>query len=138
MRFIIFDAFNEKKYGLSLLAVHFDNTWNTEITNENILSLTKKLDIDIFAYSVNADEYNDILLSFLKAGVRDIECPADIALATTMNIAAEKYGIKYKIDGHSFRTKGSAPMGWIYMDAKYIESVYNKFGKIPMKTFPNL
>lgn len=127
-----------KKYGLRLLAVHFDNTWNTEIANENILSLTKKLDIDIFTYSVDADEYNDILLSFLKAGVRDIECPTDIALATTMNIAAEKYGIKYKIDGHSFRTEGSAPMGWIYMDAKYIESVHNKFGKIPMKTFPNL
>lgn len=128
----------KKKYGLRLLAVHFDNTWNTQIANENILSLTKKLDIDIFTYSVDADEYNDILLSFLKAGVRDIECPTDIALATTMNIAAEKYGIKYKIDGHSFRTEGSAPMGWIYMDAKYIESVHNKFGKIPMKTFPNL
>lgn len=128
----------KKKYGLRLLAVHFDNTWNTKIANENILSLTKKLDIDIFTYSVDADEYNDILLSFLKAGVRDIECPTDIALATTMNIAAEKYGIKYKIDGHSFRTEGSAPMGWIYMDAKYIESVHNKFGKIPMKTFPNL
>lgn len=128
----------KKKYGLRLLAVHFDNTWNTQIANENILSLTKKLDIDIFTYSVDADEYNDILLSFLKAGVRDIECPTDIGLATTMNIAAEKYGIKYKIDGHSFRTEGSAPMGWIYMDAKYIESVHNKFGKIPMKTFPNL
>jgi hypothetical protein len=55
-----------------------------------------------------------------------------------MNIAAEKYGVKYKIDGHSFRTEGSAPMGWIYMDAKYIQSVHRQFGTVPMKTFPNL
>lgn len=127
-----------KEYGLRLLAVHFDNTWNTEIAKENIKAVIEKLDIDLFEYKVDSKEFDDILLSFLKSGVRDIECPTDIGLATTMNLAAEKFGIKYKIDGHSFRTEGSAPMGWIYMDAKYIQSVHNKYGTIPMKTFPNL
>ncbi|WP_159739440.1 N-acetyl sugar amidotransferase [Vibrio atypicus] len=127
-----------KKYGLRLLAVHFDNTWNSTIATENIHVLTDKLGIDLYTHVVESREFDDILLSFLKSGVRDIECPTDIGLATTMNMAAEKYGIKYKIDGHSFRTEGSAPMGWIYMDAKYIQSVHKKYGSIPMKTFPNL
>ncbi|WP_159656069.1 N-acetyl sugar amidotransferase [Vibrio atypicus] len=127
-----------KKYGLRLLAVHFDNTWNSTIATENIHVLTDKLGIDLYTHVVESREFDDILLSFLKSGVRDIECPTDIGLATTMNMAAEKYGIKYKIDGHSFRTEGSAPMGWIYMDAKYIQSVHKKYGLIPMKTFPNL
>lgn len=127
-----------KKYGLRLLAVHFDNTWNTAIATENIHAVTEKLGIDLYTYVVDAKEFDDILLSFLKAGVRDIECPTDIGLATTMNMAAEKFGIKYKIDGHSFRTEGSAPMGWIYMDAKYIQSVHREYGLMPMKTFPNL
>ena len=35
-----------------------------------------------------------------------------------MGLAAEKYRISYRIDGHSFRTEGSAPMGMIYMDAR--------------------
>lgn len=126
------------KYGLRLLAVHFDNTWNSTIATENIHTVTEKLGIELFTYVVDAKEFDDILLAFLKSGVRDIETPTDIGLATTMNIAAEKFGIKYKIDGHSFRTEGSAPMGWIYMDAKYIQSVHKKFGKLPMKTFPNL
>jgi len=126
------------KYGLRLLAVHFDNTWNSTIATENIHAMTDALDIDLFTYVVDATEFDDLILSFLKSGVRDIETPTDIGLATTMNIAAEKYGVKYKIDGHSFRTEGSAPMGWIYMDAKYIQSVHRQFGKIPMKTFPNL
>jgi N-acetyl sugar amidotransferase len=126
------------KYGLRLLAVHFDNTWNSTIATENIHALTDALDIDLFTYVVDATEFDDLILSFLKSGVRDIETPTDIGLATTMNIAAEKHGLKYKIDGHSFRTEGSAPMGWIYMDAKYIQSVHREFGTVPMKTFPNL
>ncbi|ODS09943.1 hypothetical protein VSF3289_00181 [Vibrio scophthalmi] len=127
-----------KKYGLRLLAVHFDNTWNTTIATENIHKMTEKLGIDLFTHVVDAREYDDLLLSHLKAGVKEIDNPTDIGLASTMNIAAEKFGIKYKIDGHSFRTEGSAPMGWVYMDAKYIQSVHKKFGKLPMKTFPNL
>ncbi|GIA60131.1 N-acetyl sugar amidotransferase [Vibrio cholerae] len=127
-----------RKYGLRLLAVHFDNTWNTAIATENIHKVTEKLGIDLYTHVVDAKEFDDIVLSFLKAGVRDIECPTDIGLATTMNMAAEKFGIKYKIDGHSFRTEGSAPMGWIYMDAKYIQSVHKEYGSLPMKTFPNL
>jgi len=127
-----------KKYGLRLLAVHFDNTWNSDIAENNIKLMLKKLNIDLYTYRVDPDEFDDLILSFLKSGVRDIECPTDIGLATTMYMAAEKYGIEYKIDGHSFRTEGSAPMGWIYMDAKYIQSVHQKYGKITMKTFPNL
>ena len=127
-----------KKYGLRLLAVHFDNTWNSTVATENIHCMTEKLNIDLFTHVVDAHEFDDLILSHLKAGVKEIENPTDIGLATTMNLAAEKYGIKYKIDGHSFRTEGSAPMGWIYMDAKYIESVHKEFGQVPMKTFPNL
>lgn len=126
------------KYGLRLLAVHFDNTWNSTVATENIHCMTDKLGVDLFTEVVDSNEFDDIILSFLKAGVKDIDTPTDIALATTMNIAAEKFGIKYKIDGHSFRTEGSAPMGWVYMDAKYIESVHKEFGNVPMKTFPNL
>lgn len=127
-----------KQYGLRLLAVHFDNTWNSTIATENIHNVTDKLGIDLYTHVVDANEFDDILLASLKSGVKDIEMATDLGLASTMNMAAEKYGIKYKIDGHSFRTEGSAPMGWIYMDAKYLQSVHRQFGTLPMKTFPNL
>ena len=29
-------------------------------------------------------------------------------------------------------------MGWLYMDGGYIKGVHKKFGKLPMRTFPNL
>lgn len=125
-------------YGLRLLAAHFDNTWNSTIATENIHNVLDKLDVDLFTIVVDNKEYDDIYRSFFNAGVKDLETPTDIALATTLYRAAEKFGIKYMIEGHSFRTEGVAPLGWIYMDGKYIQSVHSQFGKVPMKTFPNL
>jgi hypothetical protein len=127
-----------KKYGLRLLAVHLDNTWNSTVATQNIAVMTEKLGVDLWTYVIDSKEFDDIVLAHLKAGVKEIENPTDIAFATALNLAASKFNVKYKIDGHSFRTEGSAPMGWIYMDAKYIESVHKKFGKLPMKSFPNL
>lgn len=124
--------------GVRLLAAHFDNTWNSTIATENIHNLLDKLNIDLFTIVVDNKEYDDIYRSFLKAGVKDLETPTDIGLATTLYKAAEKFGVKYMIEGHSFRTEGIAPLGWIYMDGKYIESVQKLFGTYPLKTFPNL
>ena len=125
-------------YGLRLLAAHFDNTWNSTIATENIHNVLEKLNVDLFTIVVDNKEYDDIYRSFFKAGVKDLETPTDIGLATTLYKAAEKFGIKYMIEGHSFRTEGVAPLGWIYMDGKYIDSVHREFGTVPMKTFPNL
>jgi hypothetical protein len=51
---------------------------------------------------------------------------------------ASRYGIKYVLEGHSFQTEGVSPLGNAYVDGKYIESVHKQFGKVPMKTFPNM
>ncbi len=127
-----------KELGLRPLAVHFDNTWNSTVAVENIHDVLNKLDVDLYTYVVDNKEYDDIYRSFLKAGVPDTEAPTDIGLAAVLNMAAEKYGIKYIFEGHSFRTEGIAPLGWIYMDGKYIQSVQRRYGVIPLKTYPNM
>ena len=124
--------------GLRPLAVHFDNTWDSTVAVENIHDVLGKLDVDLFTYVVDNKEYDDIYRSFLKAGVLDIETPTDIGLTTTLYMAAEKYGVKYIFEGHSFRTEGVAPLGWFYIDGKYIDSVQKQFGSYRLKTFPNL
>ena len=45
-------------------------------------------------------------------------------------------GLKYILNGHSFRTEGIAPPGWFYMDGKYIQSIHRRFGSQKIKTFP--
>ncbi len=126
------------KLGLRPLAVHFDNTWNSRIAVENIQKVLKKLDIDLETYVMDNDEFNDLARSFFKASVPEIDALTDIALITTLYDVADKHGVKYILDGHSFRTEGITPLGWFYFDGKYVESVHKRFGTKPMKHYPNL
>jgi N-acetyl sugar amidotransferase len=124
--------------GLRPLAVHFDNTWNSPIATQNIYNVLEALNVELSTLVVNNKEFDDLSRSFLLSGVKDIDITTDIGLTTTLYRAAEKHGIRYIIEGHSFRTEGVAPLGWVYMDGKYIQSVHKEFGTRPMKTFPNL
>lgn len=124
--------------GVKPLAVHFDNTWNSPTATGNIYAVLDKLGIDLETYVVDNAEYDDIYRSFMLAGVKDIEAPTDIGFMGVLYRAAEKHKIKHIVEGHSFRTEGISPMGWLYMDGGYISDVHRKFGRIPTKTFPNM
>lgn len=130
--------YQAKRFGLRPLAVHFDNTWNSTIAVENIQNVLSKLDVDLHTHVVDNEEYDDIYRSFLKAGVRDVECPTDIGFASTLYRACEKYGVKYIFDGHAFRTEGMCPVGWLYIDGRYVRSVQKAFGTHALKTYPNM
>ncbi len=124
--------------GLRPLAVHFDNTWNSPTATNNIYAVLEELDVDLETYVVDNKEYDDIYRAFMLAGVRDIEAPTDIGFMGVLYRAAEKHGLKYIIEGHSFRTEGISPLGALYMDGRYIRSVHERFGTVPMKTYPNM
>jgi len=128
----------KEKLGLRPLAVHFDNTWNSKIAVENIQKVLKKLDVDLYTYVIDNEEFCDMSRSFLEAAVSETDCITDIALTTTLYLAADKYDVKYIFDGHNFRTEGTVPLDWSYFDGKYISSIHKRFGKKKMKTFPNL
>ncbi len=126
-----------KELGLRPLAVHFDNTWNSTIAVENIHHVLNKLNVDLWTHVVDNDEYDDLYRAILQAGVPDLEAPTDLALAVTLNTAAIKHGIKYIFEGHSFKTEGISPLGWLYMDAKYVHSMHKQYGKLKnLKTYP--
>ena len=125
-------------WGLRPLAVHFDNTWNSPIATSNIFNVLEALDVDLHTLVVDNHEYDDLYRAFMLAGVRDIEAPTDIGLMATLYRAAEQHGVRYIVEGHSFRTEGISPLGWLYMDGKYIESVHKQFGTVPLDTFPNM
>lgn len=126
-----------KSYDLRPMASHFDNTWNSTIAVQNIQRLLTPLGIPLDTYVVDNAEYDDIYRAFLRAGVIDLEAPTDIGLASVLNHAAVKNNIRYVFEGHCYKTEGLFPLGWLYMDARYIASVHNKYGQHRMKTYPN-
>ena len=125
-----------KIHGLNPLAVHYDNTWNTSIASQNILKITKALDVDLYTYVINNKEADDIFKSFLKAGVPELEASTDLALAEILYRAAKKFRVKYIFEGHSFIEEGITPLGKNYFDGKYIKSIHKKYGQLKMKTYP--
>lgn len=124
--------------GLRPLAVHYDNTFNTSIATKNITTMCEKLNIDLFTLVVDNKEVEDIFRSFFISNVPELEASTDLALAETLYRASDKFGVKYILEGHSFMEEGITPIGKNYFDGKYIESIHKKFGKMKMKTYPNM
>jgi hypothetical protein len=125
-----------REWGLRPLVVHFDNGWNNKIAQQNMIGLIETLDVDVINYRVNHSEYKKLNEAFLKAGVPDADIPNDIAMTKLMYQAADQHGIKWILNGHDFRTEGSTPAKWTYMDAKYIQDVYKKQTGKSLKNYP--
>jgi N-acetyl sugar amidotransferase len=126
------------KYGLRPLAVHLDNTWNTALATENIRKVLGKLKVDLYTHVVDHKEMDDIYLSFFKASVPDLDVASDIGVPEIMYRVCAKYGIKYMLEGHSYRAEGVSPLGAMYADGGYMKSVQERFGSHKIKTFPNM
>ncbi|MBI5526067.1 MAG: N-acetyl sugar amidotransferase [Deltaproteobacteria bacterium] len=130
-----------KKIGLRPLAVHFDNGWDSETAVRNIERTLKKLDVDLFTYVVDWDEFRDLQLSFLKASTPDAEIPTDHGIIALLYRVAGQRGIRYILDGTNFAAEGLGPeTSWAYghLDWHYIKSVQKKFGSARLKSFPHL
>lgn len=126
------------EWGLRPLAVHYDNTWNSAIATENIRKVTSKLNIDLFTYVIDNKESDDIFRSFLLAGVPEFDASTDIGFVQVLRSTAAKFGIKYILEGHSFVAEGISPQGKNYFDGKYIQSIHKIYGRVKMKTYPNM
>lgn len=133
-----YTLYNAVKLGLRPLAVHFDNGWNSDMAVQNIKNATIILGVDLHTHVADWEEFKDLQRSFLFASVSDAEVPTDWIIFSVLYNEAANYGVKYIIPGHSFRTEGNTPLTWTYMDGKYVHDIHKKFGKLKLKSFPNM
>jgi N-acetyl sugar amidotransferase len=133
-----YTLYNAVKLGLRPLAVHFDNGWNSEIAVQNIKNATEILKVDLHTHVADWEEFKDLQRSFLAASVPDAEVPTDWVIFSVLFAEASQYNVKYIVHGHSFRTEGTTPLTWTYMDGKYVEDVQRKFSKRKLSSFPNM
>ncbi len=133
-----YTLYNAVKLGLCPLAVHFDNGWDSETAVQNIKRATDILGVDLYTHVADWEEFKDLQRSFLFASVPDAEVPTDWVIFSVLYNEAANFNVKYIIHGHSFRTEGTAPLTWTYMDGKYIQDIQNRFGKLKLISFPNM
>jgi len=128
-----------KRLGLRPLAVHMDNGWNSELAQNNIENLISKLDVDLFTYVIDWDEYRKLMQSFFDADVIDIELLYDNALAAVCYKQARRFRLKYILAGTNQSTEGmKMPAGWNWykLDALNIKAIGSQFGGLRLKSFP--
>lgn len=126
--------------GLRPLAVHFDNGWNSETATQNIEVLLKKLNVDLYTNVIDWEEFKDLQISFLHAGVIDVELITDLAIIGLLYKTSVKFKTKYIFTGHNTSTEFILPTSWYHfkLDSLNIRSIHNKYGRKKMKTFPYL
>lgn len=129
----------KKELGLRPLAVHLDNGWNSELSVQNIENIVRRLDIDLFTYVIDWEEFKDIQLSFLKASTPDSEVPSDHAIFSILRKVRRKYKLNYVLNGINSKTESHHPLSWSqgHSDFGYIRSVQKNFGTKKIKTFPH-
>lgn len=124
-----------KRLGLRPLAVHFDNGWNSDTAVRNIRQSTSILGIDLHTVVADWEEFKDLQRAFLKASVPDADIPTDYAIYSVLYNTAAQEGIRYILNGHSFRTEGTSPISWTYMDGRYFKDVHKQYGTGVVRSF---
>ena len=128
-----------KEFGLRPLVFHVDGGWNSELAVHNINVMIDKLGLDLYTEVINWEEMRDFQLAFFKSGVPHIDIPQDHAFIATLYDYAEKYKIKYILNGGNISTECVRnPMEWLYYgtDMAQLHDIMRQFSTIKMETYP--
>lgn len=107
---------------LRALLVHFDNGFNSPEANRNILRVVEASGYPFIRVYAD-DAYRQHCLALIGSGLPDVDIANDMAMATIARDVARMYRIRWVLNGHQYYTEGWNPIGWTYMDGKYLRSI---------------
>ncbi|MGC6413890.1 MAG: N-acetyl sugar amidotransferase [Bacteroidia bacterium] len=129
-----------KTVDLNPLVVHFDYGWNLDLAVNNIESLTKKLDFDLYTYVMDWRQFKDLQRAYFKASVLDLDVPADHMIFGALMATAHKFKIKYILSGKNVETEQVLPSAWNYrkFDKVNLVNIHKRFGEERLTKLPSL
>ena len=126
-----------KKWGLNALLVHVDSGWNSAIAVKNIETLVDYTGFDLYTVVLDWDEIRDLQLSFIKAGVINIDIPQDHCFVGGVYESAVKFNIEYILNGFNLATESIlSKREYRYSDLTHILDIHKKFGTLKIKNLP--
>ena len=122
------------KWGLRVLAVHIDDGYDTEISKRNLQKLISATGFDYEVIVPDAEQFNDLTLAFMKAGVANIAIPQDNVLFAFLYKKMKENKIKYFLSGGNFALECILQQGNTYKanDVVNIKDIHKKFGTKPI------
>lgn len=122
------------KWGLRILAVHIDDGYDTEISRCNIEKLCKAAHIELRTIKPDAEQFNDLTLAYMKAGVPNLAIPQDNILYAFLCDTVKKEGLKYFLSGGNFALESILQKDHVFnsMDLVNIHDIHKHFGTKPI------
>jgi len=120
-----------KELGLRPLVFHVDCGWNTDISVHNINVLVDSLKVDLYTDVIDWEQMRKLQLVFFKSGLPNIDIPQDHAFIAALHKYANKFKIKYILNGGNIATEGIRnPLDFFYYGTDMVQLKYiiKKFG----------
>lgn len=121
-----------KELGLRPLVFHVDCGWNTDNSVHNINALIDSLKVDLYTDVVDWEQMRKLQLVFFKSGLPNIDIPQDHAYIAALHKYANKFKIKYILNGGNIATEGVRnPLEFFYYGTDMVQLKYiiKKFGE---------
>jgi aminotransferase len=131
--------YKAKKMGLRPLAVHVDNSWNSELAVNNIQHLIRALGVDLITLVIDWEEIRDLQRACFSVPLTDIEIISDHAIFAGLYQTAARNGIKFILSGTNVATESILPPSWGYdkRDSKHVLAVHKKYGSgVALRSYP--
>lgn len=127
-------AYIAAECGVRALAVHIDDGYDTEISKANIKRLIEKTGFDYKVVTPDTEQFNDLILAFMKAGVPNIAIPQDNILFAFLYDQMKQYHIRYFLSGVNFSLESILQQGNThqYTDVTHIKEINRIFGTKPI------
>ncbi len=122
------------KWGLRILVVHVDDGFDSDISKANIDKLIKKTGYDYESICLDQEQYADLVVSYMKAGVPNIAVPQDNCDLAFIYDAMYKHQVNYFLSGDNFALECILQKGNSYsnLDVENIKNIHSKFGTKPI------
>ena len=124
-----------KKWELNPLLLHVDGGWNSEISVINIERIVENSGFDFVTEVLPWHEMRELQKAFIKSNTIDIDLPFDNAMLKYNYLTAEKYNIKYILNGYSTTTEGIMPPRFTHYknDKRNLKDIYKKHSNNKLK-----
>jgi len=121
-------------WGLRILAVHIDDGYDTDISRENIKKLCDAAHIELRTITPDPEQFNDLTLAYMKAGVPNLAIPQDNILFAFLCDTIKKEGLKYFLSGGNFALESILQKDGVFnsMDVVNIRDIHSRFGTKPI------
>ena len=130
-----------KEWGLRPLIIHIDSGWDLPVATSNINKIVKKLGVQLMIEKINWEQIRDFQLAFFKSGIPSLDSPQDVAFVTLVEQYAEKYRIKYLLNGGNMSTEVvTNPKSWFFggNDMVFVNDILKKYATVDMTGYPFL